>query len=125
MDDPRSRPVSHPADVSAPTGAPPSLAEGMMAVPAPPDAPAPDPVRVPESERAFEHEGTRWIARAAGGGAGGTGGLGLAHFVAVHFFREGAERPAYEALLAWGRFEHLHRDELAALLAAATPIPPA
>jgi hypothetical protein len=97
----------------------------MTAVPAPSGAPAPGPVAVPETERAFEQRGVRWIARAAGGGAGGTGGLGLAHFVAVHFFRDGADRPAFEALLARGRFEHLHPEELAALLAAATPIPPA
>lgn len=74
--------------------------------------------------RRFVHEGAEWIAWSAGAGAYGTGAYGLAPLEAVHFARATEPaRPLREALLAQGRFPHLHDPELAALLQAATPIP--
>ncbi|HSJ15334.1 MAG TPA: hypothetical protein VK939_13010 [Longimicrobiales bacterium] len=94
----------------------------MVVVPAPGDAVVAGPTPPSRVERRFEHEGRLWTARGAGGGAAGTGALGLAHVDAVHFVRDGESQPAFEALTAHGRLEHLHDDELIALLRGATPI---
>ena len=97
----------------------------MMVVPAPVDANVPAPGPAALAEHRFEHGGSVWVARGAGSGDLGAGELGPAHLDAVHFHRDGETRPAFEALLARGRFEHLHPAELIALLEGATPIPPA
>lgn len=77
----------------------------------------------PPEQRRFVAEGREWIARIAGHGAYGTGPRGLGLIEAVHFFdAERPERPLREALIAHGRFPFLFDDELAALLARATPI---
>jgi hypothetical protein len=90
---------------------------------APPPAPPRELPRTGPSERTFEHEGRRWIARLAGKGAGGTGSYGLALLEAVHFAAaEAPGTPLREALLARSRFEGLFDSELAALLERATPI---
>lgn len=74
-------------------------------------------------ERTFELDGTNWMARAAGAGCYGTGGLGTARLLAVHFYAEAAPaRPVREALLPAGRFPHLRDEELRALFESATPI---
>ena len=74
-------------------------------------------------EEAFDADGEQWIARAAGTGAYGTGRLGQARLVAVHFFRESDPRtPLREALVPTARFPHLRPEELRELLAEATPI---
>lgn len=65
----------------------------------------------------------RWIARVAGVGAGGTGKVGMAYLVAVHFYRaEEPERPVREALLPRGSFEGLFDGELVALYARGVDI---
>lgn len=95
----------------------------MVVVPAPQDVAATRPAPQSAVERGFQSGGQEWVARSAGGGAAGTGALGLAQLDAVHFFPAGAERPTHEALTARGRLAHLHESELVALLARAVPIP--
>jgi hypothetical protein len=95
----------------------------MVVVPAPTDVAATRPAPQALVERRFQSGGREWIARSAGGGAAGTGALGLAQLDAVHFLPAGAERPTHEALTARGRLGDLHESELAALLAGAVPIP--
>lgn len=73
-------------------------------------------------DREFEAEGVRWIARTAGSGAYGTGNLGTARVLAIHFYRAGESDPAREALVPASAFPGLHDDELAAVLQRATPI---
>lgn len=74
-------------------------------------------------ERSFELDGTHWIVRTAGAGSYGTGGVGAARLVAVHFFREDTpERPVREALIAGGVFPGLRGEELRTLFERATPI---
>lgn len=74
-------------------------------------------------ERTFELEGARWTVRSAGAGSYGTGRLGAARLLAVHFFREDEpELPVREALLPAGAFPNLREEELRALFQAATPI---
>lgn len=120
----------------------PGPAEPELADPAP-SAPGPVPVRdlmrpsPPESEpregeagprpvvieREFEREDGLWIARNAGAGAYGTGRLGTARLVAVHFYHEDdPEVPVREALVAAGRFPQLGAEELSELFERATPI---
>jgi hypothetical protein len=72
--------------------------------------------------RSFRVGEEAWVARVAGTGLGGTGHLASARMVIVRFFRAGDERPASEALLPAGRFDHLFDDELARLLASARPL---
>lgn len=76
-----------------------------------------------DAARIFEHEGRTWTARVAGAGAGGTGRLGTAAIVAIHFWPEGSDLPTFEALLPRGRLEGLFDAELRELLTRATPIP--
>jgi hypothetical protein len=92
-----------------------------------PDAPPPQPPRELEPAagwcRAFDVEGTEWIARAAGRGAGGTGSYGLGMLEAVHFAHaEAPSTPLFEALVAAGRLAFLYDDELRSLLHTATRI---
>lgn len=96
----------------------------MIAVPAPPGTAQAQPVPPARVQHQFDSDGEAWTARAAGAGAAGTGGLALAYIEAIHFYRAGEERPAFEALLALGRFDHLQEPELVALLRGATRIPP-
>lgn len=73
--------------------------------------------------RRFHHGGEEWQAWVSGGGALGTGALGLGPVDAVHFARAAEPgRPLREALLARGRFDGLFDEELAVLLDGATPI---
>jgi hypothetical protein len=75
------------------------------------------------SERAFELEGEEWTVRAAGTGAYGTGGHGVARLLAVHFYRASdPDRPVREALVPAGLFAGLWPDELRTLYQRATPI---
>lgn len=77
----------------------------------------------PEDGHVFVHEGRTWIARIAGHGAYGTGGLGLAAVLAIHFFDATApDRPLREALAGGIDFETLFDAELVQLLEASTPI---
>ncbi|HET9984712.1 MAG TPA: hypothetical protein VFQ38_14040 [Longimicrobiales bacterium] len=76
----------------------------------------------PPEGRAFIHAGRPWIARLAGGGMAGTGRVGFGLIEAVHFFRDGAERPSFEALIPRGRFHELFDHELSQLLREARPI---
>jgi len=76
-------------------------------------------------ERHITVAGQVWIVRAGGAGLTGTGRWGLAPVEAVHFYRAGETRPAYEALVERGRWRELYDGELAALLARAVVVPPA
>jgi hypothetical protein len=90
---------------------------------APPPLPPHELSRGETSPREFEHEGEIWTARLSGKSAWGTGSYGLGLVEAVHF--AAASEPAVplrEALLARGRFEHLHDAELAELLRQSRPI---
>ena len=81
---------------------------------------APRPVVI---EREFEREDGLWIARNAGVGAYGTGRLGTARLVAVHFYHgDDPQVPVREALVPAGRFPHLGAAELGELFERATPI---
>lgn len=74
-------------------------------------------------ERSFELDGTTWTVRAAGAGSYGTGMVGAARLVALHFFRDDApERPVREALVPRGAFPGLRAEELVGILQRATPI---
>lgn len=74
-------------------------------------------------ERTFELEGATWIVRAAGAGCYGTGELGAARLLAVHFFADDApDRPVREALIPAGVFPDLGEEELRTLFGRATPI---
>lgn len=74
-------------------------------------------------ERAFDMDGKAWTVRTAGAGTYGTGGLGTARLLAVHFFREEApETPVREALVPAGVFPTLRDEELRSLFESATPI---
>lgn len=77
----------------------------------------------PVIEREFEREDGTWLARNAGAGAYGTGRLGTARLVAVHFYRaDEPQVPVREALVAAGRFPDLAGEELSELFDRATPI---
>jgi hypothetical protein len=74
-------------------------------------------------ERTFEADGVVWSVRPAGAGKYGTGDLGTARLLAVHFYREDVPgRPQREALIAAARFESLRPEELRELYDRATPI---
>ena len=74
-------------------------------------------------EASFEREGVEWLVRTAGAGAYGTGRLGTARLVAVHFFRESDPgTPVREALVGAGVFPLLSAGELRTLFDRATPI---
>jgi hypothetical protein len=74
-------------------------------------------------ERTFEADGVVWTVRPSGAGLYGTGDLGTARLLAVHFYREDApDRPQREALIAASRFAGLGPDELRELYDRATPI---
>ena len=74
-------------------------------------------------ERAFEADGVVWSVRPSGAGMYGTGNLGTARLLAVHFYSEDEpDRPQREALIAAGRFQELGPEELRELYARATPI---
>lgn len=75
------------------------------------------------AERGFETGDVAWIARSAGAGAYGTGRLGTARLVAVHFYRrDDPATPVREALVSAGAFPHLGPAELRELFERATPI---
>ncbi len=77
----------------------------------------------PAGEARFEVEGTTWLARPAGAGCYGTGKLGTARLVAVHFFRADAtDEPVREALIPAGLLGVLREEEWTELWARATPI---
>jgi hypothetical protein len=73
-------------------------------------------------DRAFEADGVTWKVRPSGSGAYGTGDLGTARILAVHFYRGDDPDPVREALVPAARLPHFHDDELVALLESATPI---
>lgn len=74
-------------------------------------------------ERGFETGDVAWIARSAGAGAYGTGRLGTARLVAVHFFRrDDPSTPVREALVPAGALPQLGPAELRELFERATPI---
>jgi hypothetical protein len=73
-------------------------------------------------DREFEVAGEAWIARPAGSGVYGTGDLGTAWILAVHFYRSQSKEPVREALVPAATFPHMGDADLAELLAQATPI---
>ncbi|MEX1182668.1 MAG: hypothetical protein WEF86_05500 [Gemmatimonadota bacterium] len=88
----------------------------------PPAAPR-ELTRSRHSERWFEINDEKWVARPSGKGAWGTGSYGLGLVDAVHFCRaEDPHAPVAEALLPHGRFDALYDEELAHLLAGAVLI---
>jgi hypothetical protein len=85
------------------------------------DAPL-EPVTPPVA-RHFVCDGVDWLAWPSGASAYGTGAWGPAALEAVHFARADApERPAFETLLAAGRFHGLFEEELVTLLRGATRV---
>ncbi|MBX6365373.1 MAG: hypothetical protein IRZ00_16005 [Gemmatimonadetes bacterium] len=88
-----------------------------------PNGNAASPCPAPPDARAFTHAGRTWIARLAGDAMAGTGRLGFGLVQVVHFFRDGADRASFEALIPRGRFHGLFDDELRQLLRDARPIP--
>jgi hypothetical protein len=129
MTDPRPSPESGPVPVR-------DLLKqtGDASAPAQADAPAPAardrledpgaaPTEAPSGDRAFEVAGETWLARAAGVGLYGTGRLGSARLVAVHFFRASEpEEPVREALVPASDFRRLEPAELRVVFERATPI---
>ena len=82
-----------------------------------------EPVLPSAFRRAFEVAGTAWVAYPSGLGAYGTGHWGLAPVEAIHFARADApDVPVLEALLTYGRLEHLFPVELEALFRQAREI---
>lgn len=74
-------------------------------------------------EQRFDLDGEAWTVRTAGAGSYGTGGVGAARLLAVHFYRAAdPERPVREALVPAARFVDLWPDELRTLFRRATPI---
>lgn len=74
-------------------------------------------------ERGFDADDVAWVARSAGAGAYGTGRLGTARLVAVHFYRrDDPDTPVREALVPAGAFPHLGPSDLRELFDRATPI---
>lgn len=71
----------------------------------------------------FEMGGEPWLAKVQGAGSYGTGRLGSARLLAVHFFRGAApDVPVREALVPAGVFLTLGAAELSELFERATPI---
>ncbi len=86
------------------------------------EEPAGDP-RWDGADREFEMDGETWTARPAGAGAYGTGRMGSARLLAIHFVRtRQPERPVREALLPAGEFPTLREPELRTLFHRATVI---
>ena len=76
-----------------------------------------------EDERAFDLDGEEWLVRPSGAGSYGTGRLGAARLLALHFYRADApDRPVREALVPQAQFLTLRDVELGALFRKATPI---
>ncbi len=74
-------------------------------------------------KRCFAVDGEEWLVWPSGGGAYGTGPLGLGSVEAVHFGRpEAPDTPLLEALLPAGMFEALFDAELTALIRTARRI---
>lgn len=77
----------------------------------------------PTLEFTFETEEGGWLARVAGDGSYGTGRVGAARLLAVHFYhQDDPDTPLREALLPAGRFPHLREEELREMFDRATPI---
>jgi hypothetical protein len=126
---------AHPSSESGPvpvrdllkqTGDASAPAEAEAPAPAGPDRPEDSgaaPAEAQSGGRTFEVDGETWLARAAGVGLYGTGRLGSARLVAVHFFRasEPAE-PVREALVPASDFWRLQPAELRVVCERATPI---
>lgn len=91
-------------------------------------APASEPERESEpawkrDARELEMDGEEWTVRPAGAGCYGTGRLGAARLMAVHFFHaRSPDTPVREALLPAGEFATLREEELRALFHRATVI---
>jgi hypothetical protein len=129
MTDPRPSPESGPVpvrDLLKQTGDAPAPAEAEA--PAPPardrlEDTAAAPAEAEVGERAFEVNEEVWLARLAGVGLYGTGRLGSARLVAVHFFRASEpEEPVREALVPASDFRRLEPAELRVVFERATPI---
>lgn len=87
-----------------------------------PAAPAAEPER-PALEFTFETEEGGWLVRVAGDGSYGTGRVGAARLLAVHFYhQDDPGTPLREALLPAGRFPHMREEELREVFDRATPI---
>ncbi len=68
-------------------------------------------------------DGVAWSARLDGGGAAGSGALGLGMLEAISFAAaDSPDIPLREVLLQRGRFHHLYDDELVALFASSRQI---
>ncbi|HLP67927.1 MAG TPA: hypothetical protein VK181_10455, partial [Rhizobium sp.] len=68
-------------------------------------------------------DGESWVVWPSGGGAYGTGALGLGAVEAIHFGRkEAPETPLFEALIRAGAFEGLFEAELITLFRSARKI---
>ena len=103
-------------------GGPVPVRDLMKRVQPEPEAPTEEPRRE-TPEFTFETEEGGWLVRRAGAGAYGTGRMGGARLVAVHFYRETEpENPVREALVPAGRFPHMGEEELEELFEKATPI---
>jgi hypothetical protein len=75
------------------------------------------------TDRRFDVAGEAWRARPAGAGCYGTGRLGAARLLAVHFFREESPgEPVREALIPAAAFGELRAEEWVAVWSGATPI---
>ena len=91
--------------------------------PATPEPQAEGEPRWEEDERAFDLDGDEWLVRPSGAGSYGTGRLGTARLLALHFYRADApDRPVREALVPKADFLTLRDVELGALFRKATPI---
>jgi hypothetical protein len=74
-------------------------------------------------ERELTIDDRQWRVRPAGAGSYGTGKLGAARLLAVHFFRDDApDRPVREALVPAGVYPYLREPELRDLFRRATPV---
>ena len=126
-DGPREPPPERVRSTPGPASPGPVPVRDLMTPPAPESGTAGGeggaPPRRAAIEREFEREDGLWIAREAGAGAYGTGRLGTARLVAVHFCHgDDPGVPVREALLAAGRFPELAAQELSELFDRATPI---
>lgn len=103
-----------------PTG--PVPVRDLMRTPVPEEAAEGEP-RWEGDEREFEIDGEDWLVRPAGAGLYGTGRMGVARLLAVHFFRASEpDRPVREALVPAGTFPTLREPELRALFQRATDV---
>ena len=84
---------------------------------------APNEAVAPPPSRSFRCDGQDWLAWPSGSSAYGTGTCGPAALEAIHFAKaDTPDQPAFESLLAAGRFYGLFEDELVTLLRGATRI---